>query len=60
VRTALLADYVASGARSNPTALQGLLPRRESHSKSHREPVGKAASSALHHRQDRHQRQPTP
>ncbi|MFM1978871.1 MAG: hypothetical protein RLZ68_136 [Pseudomonadota bacterium] len=58
VRAALLADYVASGARSNPTALQGLLPRRESHSKSHREPVGKAAPSALHHRQDRHQRNP--
>lgn len=29
VRRALLADYLASGARSNPQALQGLLPRRE-------------------------------
>lgn len=29
VRDALLADYLASGARSNPQALQGLLPRRE-------------------------------
>jgi radical SAM superfamily enzyme YgiQ (UPF0313 family) len=29
VRQALLADYLASGARSNPQALQGLLPRRE-------------------------------
>ena len=27
--TTLLADYVASGARANPKALQGLLPRRE-------------------------------
>jgi len=29
VRQALLADYVASGARGNPRALSGLLPRRE-------------------------------
>ena len=29
VRAALLADYLASGARSNPQCLQGLLPRRE-------------------------------
>lgn len=29
VRAALLADYLASGARSNPRSLQGLLPRRE-------------------------------
>ena len=28
VRQALLADYVASGARANPQALHGLLPRR--------------------------------
>ncbi len=28
VRLALLADYVASGARANPKALHGLLPRR--------------------------------
>jgi hypothetical protein len=30
VRQTLLADYLASGARANPAALQGLLPRRES------------------------------
>ncbi len=29
VRSALLADYLASGARSHPQALHGLLPRRE-------------------------------
>jgi hypothetical protein len=29
VRSALLADYLASGARAHPQALQGLLPRRE-------------------------------
>jgi hypothetical protein len=34
VRSALLADYLASGARSNPLALQGLLPRREKASSS--------------------------
>jgi Protein of unknown function (DUF4080) len=28
VRQALLADYLASGARANPQALHGLLPRR--------------------------------
>jgi hypothetical protein len=28
VRQALLADYIASGARANPRALQGLLPRQ--------------------------------
>jgi hypothetical protein len=28
VRQALLADYIASGARANPRALQGLLPQR--------------------------------
>jgi hypothetical protein len=56
VRTALLVDYVASGARSNPKALQGLLPRRESL----RVSTGQATPSALHQRQDRHQRQPTP
>jgi hypothetical protein len=28
VRQALLADYIASGARANPKALQGLLPRK--------------------------------
>jgi hypothetical protein len=46
VRSALLADYLASGARSNPQALQGLLPRREK-SVSH---TGSAAQ-----RQSRHQ-----
>ena len=46
VRSALLADYLASGARSNPKSLQGLLPRRE-----------KAAPSkkAVAQRQTRHQ-----
>lgn len=29
VQSVLLADYVASGARANPRALQGLLPRRQ-------------------------------
>jgi hypothetical protein len=54
VRAALLADYIASGARSNPKALEGLLPRRESL----RTSIGQAAPSTLHHRQDRHQRNP--
>ena len=30
VQLTLLADYVASGARANPSALKGLLPRRQS------------------------------
>ena len=47
VRQALLADYVASGARANPKALQGWLPRREP-------PAGKAAAPAAS-RQARHQ-----
>jgi hypothetical protein len=34
VRAALLADYVASGARSNPMALQGHLPVRAAPAKS--------------------------
>jgi radical SAM superfamily enzyme YgiQ (UPF0313 family) len=46
VRSALLADYLASGARSNPQALQGLLPRREK-----TEPT----RQALAQRQTRHQ-----
>jgi len=46
VRTALLADYVASGARSNPKALQGYLPERVAPAPS--------AAAALHQRQDRH------
>ena len=45
VRAALLADYVASGARSNPRALQGLLPRREKQAQ---------AKKAITARQERH------
>ncbi len=46
VRAALLADYVASGARSNPTALQGHLPQRPAPvSKTAR---GLAARQAMH------------
>ena len=41
----LLADYLASGARSNPMALQGLLPKREAPAKNVR---------ALAQRQERH------
>ncbi len=44
-RQCLLADYLASGARSNPLALQGLLPKREN-------PASQA--STLTHRQARH------
>jgi hypothetical protein len=47
VRQTLLADYVASGAKSNPQALQGLLPR-QTHTKGH-------ARGALVTRQERHQ-----
>ncbi|MEY3125665.1 MAG: hypothetical protein RLZZ573_2185 [Pseudomonadota bacterium] len=46
VQNALLADYVASGARANPKALQGLLPKREA-------PVAHAVK-ALAQRQERH------
>lgn len=42
----LLADYVASGARSNPRALQGLLPRRQA------QPT--QGADALVQRQQRH------
>jgi hypothetical protein len=51
VRSALLADYLASGARSNPQALQGLLPRRE------KSPQQKAATQhkSAAQRQSRHQ-----
>ncbi len=51
VRNALLADYLASGARSNPQALQGLLPRRE------KSPQQKAATQnkSVAQRQSRHQ-----
>lgn len=44
VRQALLADYLASGARGSPRALAGLLPRREAPS----------ARRTLAPRQDRH------
>ncbi|MCM2342822.1 MAG: B12-binding domain-containing radical SAM protein, partial [Rhodoferax sp.] len=51
VRQALLADYVASGARANPQALHGLLPRRAA------SPA--RASRTLATRQERH-RVPAP
>jgi hypothetical protein len=51
VRQALLADYLASGARANPKALHGLLPRRTA------SPA--KAGRTLATRQDRH-RVPTP
>ena len=50
VRSALLADYLASGARSNPQALQGLLPRRE---KTRQQTVTQHKPAAQ--RQSRHQ-----
>ncbi len=46
VRQALLADYIASGARANPKALQGLLPRQA--------PAQAKATQTLATRQDRH------
>ena len=49
VRHALLADYLASGARSNPRALQGLLPRREKQAQQ---------KKTLAQRQERHQASP--
>jgi hypothetical protein len=45
VQAPLLADYVASGARSNPRALQGLLPKRAT-------PL--STTRALAQRQERH------
>jgi hypothetical protein len=45
VRKALLADYVASGARGNPQVLAGRLPKREM-------PVRREKARAL--RQDQH------
>ena len=51
VRSALLADYLASGARSNPQALQGLLPRREKTAPHSRGPL---PPTALAQRQNRH------
>ncbi|MGB4583872.1 MAG: radical SAM protein [Rhodoferax sp.] len=47
VRQALLSDYIASGARSNPVALQGLLPRLA--------PSPAKARRTLATRQERHQ-----
>jgi len=46
VRQVLLADYIASGARAKPKALQGLLPRQV--------PMPGKAARALAARQDRH------
>jgi radical SAM superfamily enzyme YgiQ (UPF0313 family) len=46
VQAALLADYVASGARANPQALRGLLPRQT--------PPSAKATRTLATRQDRH------
>jgi hypothetical protein len=47
VQKTLLADYVASGARSNPRALKGLLPKQTA-------PEAPAAKT-LAQRQERHQ-----
>lgn len=47
VRAALVADYVASGARANPQSLQGFLPARKAPQAGGRR--------ALAQRQDRHQ-----
>jgi radical SAM superfamily enzyme YgiQ (UPF0313 family) len=47
VRQTLLADYIASGARANPKALQGLLPRQT--------PSDTKARRTLATRQERHQ-----
>lgn len=49
VRQALLADYLSSGARANPQALQGLLPRQA--------PAAAKAARTLAARQERHQAQ---
>jgi hypothetical protein len=46
VRAALLADYIASGARANPEALRGLLPKQV--------PSPAKATRPLATRQDRH------
>ena len=47
VRQTLLADYIASGARANPNALQGLLPRQA--------PSDTKTRRTLATRQERHQ-----
>jgi hypothetical protein len=49
VRQALLADYLSSGARANPQALQGLLPRQA--------PAAARAPRTLAARQERHKAQ---
>lgn len=46
VRQALLADYIASGARANPKALRGCLPRQT--------PVAPRTAHTLAARQERH------
>ena len=46
IQNALLADYLASGARANPQALQGLLPKYAT--------ASKPGATALTQRQDRH------
>jgi len=50
VRQALLADYIASGARANPKALRGLLPRLV--------PAASKAARSLATRQARHEAAP--
>ena len=52
VRNALVADYVTSGARSNPKALQGHLPRRTTSG------TADEAGRSLVQRQERHQGRP--
>ncbi len=47
IQNALLADYLASGARANPQALQGLLPKYAA--------ASKPGATALTQRQERHQ-----
>ena len=51
VQETLLADYVASGARANPQALKGLLPRRQ--------PPASAAHRSLATRQEMHLQTPS-
>jgi hypothetical protein len=47
IQSTLLADYLASGARANPQALQGLLPKYAA--------ASKPGATALTQRQERHQ-----
>lgn len=46
VQTALLGDYIASGARANPQSLKGLLPKQQAPGQAHK---------TLAQRQERHQ-----